>query len=313
MQQPSAADQERRRELGTFLRSRRERLTPAMLGLPTRGRRRTAGLRREEVAEPIGIGVTWSTWLEQGRAIQVSVDLLENLATSLRLSADERVPLFQLARHPPPPLAPEPDVAVRPVYRQLLAALEPAPAHLRDARWNVVAWNRAESLLDDWLAYPPAERHVVHVVWHHFVYPRMRHLMVNWEEEARTLQALFRMQATQHLDDPWFATMAERLRQVGPEFRQWWPLHEVRQRRDRAITFALPAVGHLLLQPLMLRFAYDQQLSLRILLPAPETDSVTKLLQLLNTPAADAAPADRGIVAERAATSRGVRADRAAT
>ena len=280
MEQQKQTEQERRKELGNFLRTRRERLTPAMLGLPTRGRRRTAGLRREEVAELIGIGVTWYTWLEQGRAIQVSVDVLENLAHMLQLGRDERIHLFQLAQHPLPPLPPQPTLAVRPVFQDLLTTLEPSPAHLRDSRWNVVAWNRAECLLDDWQAYPLAERNVV---WHHFAHPRLRRLMVNWEEEARTLLALFRMQSVHHLDDPWLTTMIEHLQQVSPEFRQWWPLHEVRQQRDRPITFSHPEVGRLVLQPITVLFAYDQKLSMRVLLPVPETDTAAKLLQLLST------------------------------
>lgn len=285
MEQQKQAEQERRKELGNLLRTRRERLTPAMLGLPTRGRRRTSGLRREEVAELIGIGVTWYTWLEQGRAIQVSIEVLENLVGVLHLSRDERLHLFQLARRPLPPVPPHDRETVRPVYHELLTALEPSPAHLRDSRWNVLAWNRAESFLDDWETYPLVERNVV---WHHFAHPRLRHLMVNWEEEARTLLALFRMESTHHLDDPWFTTMIEQLQQVSPEFRQWWSLHEVRQQRERPIAFSHPEVGRLVLQPVTVLFAYDRQLSLRVLLPSPEADTAAKLLRLMSTRAGQA-------------------------
>src|SRR5215510_2439542 len=112
----------RRMELASFLRTRRERLRPEQVGLPLRARRRTPGLRREEVAELIGIGVTWYTWLEQARPIRVSVEVLEHLARVLQLSADERTYLFALARRPLPP-APALDIhPVPPVLQTLLAA-----------------------------------------------------------------------------------------------------------------------------------------------------------------------------------------------
>src|SRR5690242_8057145 len=117
------ADEERRRELASFLRSRREKLAPDLLGIPKRARRRTPGLRREEVAELIGVGVTWYTWLEQGRDITVSVEVLENLASILRLDVDERAHLFLLARRPLPPTPLHCPEAVRPVFRDLLATL----------------------------------------------------------------------------------------------------------------------------------------------------------------------------------------------
>jgi len=144
----------RRMELASFLRTRRERLLPEHVGLPLRPRRRTPGLRREEVAELIGIGVTWYTWLEQARAIHVSVDVVEQLARVFRLSEDERAYLFQLAQQSLPPTRAEPHEAVRPVFRDVLTAVEPSPAHIRDRSWNVLAWNRAESFLVDWHAYP---------------------------------------------------------------------------------------------------------------------------------------------------------------
>jgi hypothetical protein len=216
--------------------------------------------------------------LEQGRDIQVSGEVLENLVGVLQLSNDERLRLFQLARRPLPPAPVHDPVTVRPIFHVMPSALEPSPAHIRDSRWNVLAWNRAESFLDDWPAYPLVERNVV---WHHFAHPRLRRLMVNWEEEARTLLALFRMESGHYLCDPWFASMVEQLQQVSPEFRQWWSLHEVQQKRERPIAFAHPEVGRLLLQPFTMLFAYDRQLSVRVLLPSPETDTAAKLLQLM--------------------------------
>ncbi|GHO50447.1 helix-turn-helix transcriptional regulator [Ktedonospora formicarum] len=270
-------EHDRRKELADFLRTRRARLLPEEIGLPRRPKRRTPGLRREEVAELIDVSVTWYTWLEQGRDIRPSAKVVESLARVLQLTKDEQTHLFQLADQPLPSSLER--SKVRPAFQNLLSTLEPAPAHLRDAHWNVLAWNRAESLLDDWANYPLAERNVV---WHHFAHPRLRSLMVNWEEEARTLLALFRMESIQHLDDPWLKSMIEHLQQVSEEFRQWWSFHEVQHQRERPIIFSHPKAGKLVLQPITMIFAYDQQLSLRVLLPLPETDTANKLTQLLS-------------------------------
>lgn len=274
-------EKDRRKELADLLRTRRERLTPEQVGLPMRSRRRTPGLRRDEVAELVDISVTWYTWLEQGRPIHVSTEVIENLARVLQLNEAERTHLFQLARQSLPPESPLLSEPVRPAFREMLTMLEPAPAHLRDAHWNVLAWNRAESLLDDWGVYPPEERNVV---WHHFAHPRLRRLMLDWEQEARTLLALFRMESAQHLEDPWFTTMIERLQQSSPEFRAWWSRHEVQQQRERPIAFAHPKLGHLVLQPVTVQFTYDPRFFLRVLLPSAETDAAARLLQLLGEP-----------------------------
>src|SRR5262249_37089148 len=135
MPEKDPTEPEQRAELANFLRAHRARILPAQLGLPARARRRPPGLRREAAAEPIGVGVPWYAWLEQGRDIRVSVEVLETLARVLQLSADERTYLFALARRPLPP-APALDTnPVPPVLQTMLAALEPYPANLRDDRW----------------------------------------------------------------------------------------------------------------------------------------------------------------------------------
>ena len=268
---------ERHTDLANFLRTRRARLSPVQAGLPMRARRRTPGLRREEVAELIGVSATWYTWLEQGRDIMVSVEVIENLARVLQLSPDERIHLFRLARRSAPAASPQWPEAVSPAFHDLLRALEPHPAHIRDHRWDVLAWNRAEALVADWAALPPAERNVV---WYHFAHPRLRQLMVDWENEASTLLALFRMESTRYRDDPWLHSLIERLLQVSAEFRQWWPQHDVRQEKEQPIAFQPPGVGRLVLQPVSAVFMADPRLTLRVLLPAPSTDRAATLNRL---------------------------------
>ena len=268
----------RRMELASFLRTRRERLRPEHVGLPLRPRRRTPGLRREEVAELIGIGVTWYTWLEQARPIHVSADVVEQLARVFRLSEDERAYLFQLAQRTLPLTLSEPHDVVRPVFRDVLTALEPSPAHIRDRSWNELAWNRAESFLVDWHAYPASERNIV---WHHFTNPTFRRIMVNWEREARSVLSEFRMESGHHAEDAWFTSLIGQLHERSAEFRDWWSLHEVRRERELPIELQHPDVGRLILQPVTVVFATEPQLAMRILMPLPEADTTAKLHALM--------------------------------
>jgi len=268
----------RRMELASFLRTRRERLRPEQLGLPLRRRRRTPGLRREEVAELIGIGVTWYTWLEQGRAIQVSTDVVEQVARVFQLSMDERAYLFQLAQRSLPPAPAEPPEVVRPIFSDVLTALEPSPAHIRDRRWNVLAWNRAESFLVDWQAYPASERNII---WHHFTNPTFRQIMVNWEREARSVLSEFRMESGQQAEDPSLTTLVGQLQEISAEFRAWWPLQEVRRERELPIELQHADAGRLLFQPVTVVFTAEPHLLMRILMPLSEADTAAKLHALL--------------------------------
>lgn len=273
------SEQRRRLELASFLRSRREQLLPEQVGLPLRKRRRTPGLRREEVAESIGISTTWYTWLEQGRAIHVSAEVVEQLAHLLRLSEDEQAYFFHLAQHPIPPPLPQPHDEVPPVLRDVLTALEPCPAHIRDRTWNVLTHNRAESLLVDWSASSPGERNIV---WQHFTNPTFRRLMVNWERETRSMLSEFRMESGQYAQDPWFISLIDRLHRQSAEFRDWWPLHEVRRERAWPIELEHPEVGRLIFQAVTVLFATEPDLVMRILMPLQETPTASKLYTLMH-------------------------------
>lgn len=269
----------RRAELADFLRTRRDRLRPDAVGLPPRGRRRTPGLRREDIAELAGVSVTWYTWLEQGRDIRVSVSVLENLARVLRLSADERVHLFQLADRPLPPTVGKP-VAVPVAIQLLLTALEPFPAHVRNRHWQVLAWNRAEALIAPWSAVPRAERHVV---WNQFTNPALRRMADDWEDDGRTMLALFRQAIAPWIGDPSLAALIGRLQRVSPEFAAWWPAHEVQTRRSRPIHLHHPDVGALVLQRITLTPECEPSLTVRSLVALPDENTLAKLSALLGT------------------------------
>lgn len=238
------ADMERRRALADFLRSRRERIPPRDAGVPVGPRRRTPGLRREEVAQLSGVSVTWYTWLEQARDITVSRQVLESLARAMQLSPEERRHLFVLAFESLAEREPEASKAtVTPALQQLVDALDPHPAYLLNPNWDLLAWNRAEAgLIGDPAELPEGERNII---WLVFTHPRMRTLLVDWPGQARSLLAQYRAGAAEHLGDPRFDDLSARLRQVSPEFRQWWDVHDIADFRSARREFDHARVGRL--------------------------------------------------------------------
>src|SRR5277367_3361361 len=180
MDRTSGSHNERRRAFAAFLRSRRERLVPSEVGLPNGFRRRTSGLRREEVAQLAGVGVTWYTWLEQGRRVSPSAEVLGALATALRLDAAERRHLFVLADRPPA-LKREagPEVVDAPI-RRMLASLGGQPAYVIGRRWDILAWNRAAAaVFGDYARLEGDERNIMYLL---FVDRSHRKLLLDWEE-----------------------------------------------------------------------------------------------------------------------------------
>lgn len=218
-----------RRALSDFVRDRRARTNPDEVGLPAGSRRRTPGLRREEVAQLAGVGVTWYTWFEQGRAIQVSADFLERVCRALRLDPTERAHLYALAQHRPPPHAAPGLPAVSPILQGLLDSL-PNPAYVKTARWDIVAWNAATTaLFGDYALVPPVERNSL---WMIFTDPRYRRMMPDWEEGVRRVVAKFRLDYGRAGGDPAFTALVEALQAASPEFRRWWPQQDVAERSE---------------------------------------------------------------------------------
>src|SRR5260370_11807052 len=192
-----AANEARRREFGAFLRSRRERLTPASVGLPDGFRRRTPGLRRDEVALLAGVGTTWYTWLEQGRDVRASPEVLSALADALRLDPAERRHLFALDnRAPPEPPRTGPEIVEEPL-RRMLASLTGQPAYVLGRRWDILAWNRAAAaLFGDYAALQGDERNIMHLV---FANAAHRQLLIHRQTLPPISLAMFRA------DSPRFA------------------------------------------------------------------------------------------------------------
>ena len=208
---------EERKELGTFLSSRRARLQPGELGLPV-GQRRTPGLRREEVALLAGVSVSWYTWLEQGRDIGVSAEVLERLSKVLRLDRAEIVHLFALSSRRPPVIPNFDDPSDGLLY--LVQAIDPVPAYVRNRRLDILAWNPAAAdLFVDYGGLKPHERNTLRLV---FLYPPYRSLMRDWEQMARGTIRIFRAARAKAVDKEPFDRLVEEIATGSEDFRGWW-------------------------------------------------------------------------------------------
>jgi len=215
----------RRVELAAFLRSRRERISPEDAGLPPGFRRRTAGLRREEVAQLAGVGVTWYTWLEQGRPINASTQVLDAVARTLRLDQPEREHLYRLADVPVPAPAPEADGMCVPEIQQILDGLTTLPATLLNERFDVLAWNAGFAALFPTLV--GADRAVRNTLWLCFTHPPCCHPYLNRADQLGLMVAQLRAAYGRHIGEPAWAGFVRRLQAASPEFGQMWAQHEV--------------------------------------------------------------------------------------
>ncbi len=218
------------RALGQLLRSRRERLTPAGVGLPAGSRRRTAGLRREEVALLANLSTTYYTFLEQGRPVRPSAPVLDALASALRMSVTERRYLWTLAHGDATrtgavgPAAAPPE-RIDPAVVDLVRRLDPSPTLVKGRCWDVLAANpAARELFGDWDAGPTAHRNLVRWM---FTTDRAREVYLEWEPEARAMLGRFRLAAARAPDDGDFAALIEELQRDSEHVRAWWPRHDV--------------------------------------------------------------------------------------
>ena len=273
------SDEQRRQELADFLRTRRMRLSPEDVGLTGGGRRRTPGLRREEVAQLANVGVSWYTLLEQGRDIHPSSEVLHSIADALQLTPDERQHLFLLANQQNIVDTYTPDEQVSPALRRVLDALNPVPAYVTGRRWNFLAWNTAaEHVLLLSKSVPPYD---YNAVWRMFANPMSRHLSA-WEQVAQKVLAEFRAESARYADEEWFTHLIADLQLVSPEFRAWWPRHDVRGRSDTLKEIEHPLVGHLMFEHTTLQVPTMPELKIMIYTPLPETDTLEKLQQLMD-------------------------------
>ena len=274
-------DEQRRQDLADFLRTRRMRLSPEQVGLIRGGRRRTPGLRREEVAQLANVGVSWYTLLEQGRAIHPSREILQSIADALQLTPDERRHLFLLADQQPLVDTYASYEQVSSALRHVLDALNPTPAYIIGRRWNYLAWNTtAEQVFLLSKSVPPYEDNAV---WRLFADPLSQHLLYSptWEEAAQKVLAEFRAENAHYTDEEWFKRLIADLQRISPEFRAWWPRHDVRGSSDTRKDIEHPLVGRLMFEHTILQVPTQPELKIMIYTPLPETDTLEKLQQLM--------------------------------
>ncbi|SBW22588.1 helix-turn-helix domain protein [Candidatus Protofrankia californiensis] len=283
-------DDARRRELGAFLRAHRERLSPQRLGLPATPRRRTPGLRREEVAARAGLGLAWYSWLEQGR-VTASRQVIESLARALLLDDDARRHALSLAGLYAPPAEERPeDVAGR--LRPILDAWTTSPALLVDSRFDIVAWNRAYAAL--WTDPDTLDPRRRNLMWLAVADPLLKSVLADWEDIGKDLLAQFRAQADHDPEDVRVQEILGILESDTPELRHWWNCRSVREFNARTVTVRHPIAG-----------------SLRLVLSALRPVDATQCMIMLYTPAT---ASDHALVAEIAVAAAGpasARPDRA--
>jgi transcriptional regulator with XRE-family HTH domain len=234
--------------LGTYLKDRRAKLDPAALGF-SGSRRRTPGLRREEVAQRANISPTWYTWLEQGRGGAPSPDVLDRIASALMLTDVEREHVFLLALGHAPEARYRKDKTVTPRLQRVLDALEPTPALIRSATWDVIAWNRGVAvMMTDYAALPPERRNILRAL---FLDPAARAAQYDWESVARYILGAFRVDVARAGASDETKALVDELCQLSPEFKAMWREHDIHNSHGDGIK----RIGHPVLGSLTFEYS----------------------------------------------------------
>jgi len=265
---PAARSFERSRiELAEFLRSRRERLSPEEVGLPSGGRRRTPGLRREEVATLARVGLSWYTWLEQGREISVSATFLDILSRALKLDATERRHLYLLAQQRPPCEPGRTWCTVPPLIIRLMEDLKARPSYVLNLRWDVLAWNDAADRLFGFSEQALERRNLL---WMLFTSKRLRQLLDPWEDQAVQMFSSFRRDFVQGTQDAEIVGLVKELERVAPEFCDWWNRQDIHGPCQGIRYFQLDGIGQAVFEHTTLTVDVDRHL--RLVYYAPQVD-----------------------------------------
>jgi transcriptional regulator with XRE-family HTH domain len=266
--------------LGNYLRDRRIRLDPAAFGFAV-GRRRTPGLRREEVAQRSNISPTWYTWLEQGRGGAPSADVLNRIAAALMLTDIEREHLFLLGLGRPPEVRYKASEGVTPRLQRVLDALEFSPALVKTATWDIVAWNRAAIVvLTDYGALPPGQRNVLRMM---FCNPHVRAAQHDWNNIARFVVGAFRADAARAGAVSEVGQLVDELCRLSSEFAALWRENEVVGGHGEGVK----QLRHPVLGPIALEysaFAVDGRPDLSMVVYNPATRADADLIRSLVTP-----------------------------
>ena len=273
--------QTRLQALSAFLKAQRAKVLPQTVGLPAGTRRRTPGLRREEVAQLAGVSPTWYTWLEQGRDIKVSKSVLDCVAVALQLTVDERKYLFSLAletgsgAHTLVEELPE----ISPSLRRILQELRFCPTIISDRRCHIVGWNEAAShVFLNFQHIPVEQRNMIRLL---FTRKEFQRLAVNWEHFVRGFLAIFRAYYGQYVEDEWYDRFLAEMKEVHPDFDRLWEQSEVSSAPEVLIEFRHAKAGKMLFHLTSLQVQGSSDLRCSIYTPTPDSSTESKLKQLM--------------------------------
>lgn len=274
-------DKTRLEALSTFLKTKRAQIKPESVGLPAGSRRRTPGLRREEVAQLAGVSTTWYTWLEQGRDIKVSSVVLDCITQALQLNNDERDYLYDLA------LEKKSDITnqvksqseLSPSLKRILTELTYCPTIITDRHCHIVGWNLAAAhVFLDFEQIPNEQRNLIRLV---FSRKELKALAVNWEHFAKGFLAIFRTYYGHYLGDEWYNQFIKEMSHSHPEFQDLWQESQVSKAPEMIIEFRHSRAGKMLFNLTSLQVQGDMDLRCSIYTPVEETDTEKKLKRLM--------------------------------
>lgn len=267
--------------LSAFLKAKRAKIPPESIGLAPGTRRRTPGLRREEVAQLAGVSTTWYTWLEQGRDIRVSRSVLDSIATALQLSIDERKYLYALTLESGSgaTLWKEESPEISPSLKKIMNELRYCPTIITDRRFFIVGWNEAASCVFlDFEQIPFEQRNMIRLL---FARKELRRLAVNWEHFTRGYLAIFRAYYGQYVEDKWYDRFLEEMKRVHPDFDHLWQQSEVKTAPDVLIEFRHAKAGKMMFNLTSLQVQGSADLRCSIYTPDPDSPTENKLKKLL--------------------------------
>ncbi|HEY2493803.1 MAG TPA: helix-turn-helix transcriptional regulator [Paenibacillus sp.] len=276
--------QTRLQALSSFLKAHRAKIQPQSVGLPVGTRRRTPGLRREEVAQLAGVSSTWYTWLEQGRDIKVSSSVLDCISTALQLSVDERKYLYALALETGPGttlIHEQVEPQISPSLHRILLELKHCPTLISDRRCHIVGWNQAAShVFLDFEQIPYEQRNMIRLL---FIRKEFQRLAINWEQFVKGYLAIFRAYYGQYVEDPWYNQFLDEMRGIHSGFDELWEQSDVSSAPDVLLEFRHAKAGKMLFHLTSLQVHGSEDLRCSIYTPAPDSTTESKLMHLFES------------------------------
>ncbi|TGB00368.1 XRE family transcriptional regulator [Sporolactobacillus shoreae] len=276
------SDKVRHEALSSFLKKKRALISPQSAGFPIGVRRRTPGLRREEVAQLANVSTTWYTWLEQGRDIKVSSIVLDSVSSALQLTEDERTYLYNLALDVNAKLLPKKTIQtkINPSLKTILKALNYCPAVVTDRYCQIVGWNAAAAYVFlDFEQIPIDQRNLIRLL---FTRKELKSLAVNWGHFVRGFLAIFRVYYGRYVEDEWYKQFIDHMSLLHPEFQPLWQQSEVNTAPDVLIEFRHSKAGKMEFNLTSLEVQGNADLRLSIYTPVPETSTEKKLREFVH-------------------------------